>query len=437
MFTFKGGVHPFDGKDMSKDKPITSIQPKKELVFPLSMHIGAPAKAIVKKGDRVLVGQMIAEAGGFVSAPIFSSVSGKVSKIEKRRTITGDMVDSIIVENDELYEKADPGEIVPLEQLTREQIVDKIRDAGIVGMGGAGFSTFIKLSPKNPEKIDTVIVNAAECEPYLTSDYRRMIENPDLVVGGLQVVLKIFENAKGIIGVEDNKPDAIAALKEASKDDPRISVVSLHTKYPQGGERQLVFATTGRSLNSSMLPADVGCVVNNVDTIVAINNAVKFNEPLIHRIVTITGDCVADPRNFIVRIGTNYNDLIEEAGGFIKEPQKMVSGGPMMGFAMFNTNAPVTKTSSALLCLSQDDVAMGEEKPCINCSRCVNVCPAGLLPCKIAAFGKRGDLESFQNYYGMECIECGSCSYVCPSKIHLLHAIRASRRQVLAMRRRG
>lgn len=437
MFTFKGGIHPFEGKDMSKDKPITPIQPKKELVFPLSMHIGAPAKAIVKRGDRVLVGQMIAESGGFVSAPIFSSVSGKVSKIEKRRTITGDMVESIIVENDELYEKADLGEVTPLEELTRDQIIDKVRDAGIVGMGGAGFPTFIKLSPKNYEKIDTVIINAAECEPYLTSDYRRMIENPDLVIGGLQVVLKVFPNAKGIIGVEDNKPDAIELLKKAAAGDSRISVVALKTKYPQGGERQLVFATTGRTLNSSMLPADVGVVVNNVDTIVAINNAVRHNEPLIYRIVTITGDCINDPRNFIVRIGTNYNDLIEEAGGFKTEPQKIVSGGPMMGFALFDTNVPVTKTSSALLCLSEDDVAKGEEKPCINCARCVSVCPAGLLPCKIAAFGKRKNLEEFQNYYGMECIECGSCSYVCPSKIPLLHSIRSSRRQVLAMRRRG
>lgn len=437
MFTFKGGIHPYDGKDLSKDKPIKEVLPKKELVFPLSMHIGAPAKPVVKRNDKVLVGQLIAEASGFVSAPIHSSVSGKVKKIEKRRTVTGDMVESIIIENDELYEKADLGPIIPLEELSREQILQKIKDAGIVGMGGAGFPTFIKLSPKNPERIDRIIVNAAECEPYLTSDYRRMIENPEMVVGGLQVILKLFDGAKGIIGIEDNKPEAISKLVELTKDISNIDIMALHTKYPQGGERQLIFATTGREVNSSMLPADVGAIVNNVDTVVAIYNAIYKNEPLLYRIVTITGDAVEDPRNLIVRIGTNYKDLIEEAGGFKREPEKMISGGPMMGFAIFDEDVPVMKTSSALLCLSKDEVSQYEPSPCINCSRCVSVCPAGLLPCKLSDFGKRGDTESFQAYYGMECIECGSCSYVCPSKIQLLHSIKSTRRQVLAMRRRG
>lgn len=437
MFTFKGGIHPADGKDMSKDKPIREVLPKKELVFPLSMHIGAPAKPVVKRNDKVLVGQLIAEASGFVSAPIHSTVSGKVKRIEKRRTVTGDMVESIIIENDELYEQIDFGPIIPLEDLTREDILQKIKDAGIVGMGGAGFPTFIKLSPKNPERIDRIIVNAAECEPYLTSDYRRMLENPEMLIGGLQIILKIFENAKGIIGIEDNKPEAIKKLVDLTKNIPNIDVMALHTKYPQGGERQLIFATTGRELNSSMLPADVGAIVNNVDTVVAIYNAIHKNQPLMHRIVTITGDAISDPRNLIVRIGTSYKDLIEEAGGFKTKPEKVISGGPMMGFAVFDENVPVVKTSSALLCLTKDEVAENTESPCINCSRCVTVCPAGLLPCKLSDFGKRADTDSFQAYYGMECIECGSCSYACPSKIQLLHSIKSARRQVLAMRRRG
>ncbi len=311
--TFSGGIHPYDGKDLSKSEPIREVLPKGDLVYPLSQHIGAPAQPIVKKGDRVLTGQKIAEAGGFVSAPIYATVSGTVKAVESRRVVTGDNVMSIVVENDGLYEEIDWPEVKPFEELTREEKITMIREAGIVGMGGAGFPTSVKLSPKEPEKIEYVIVNCAECEPYLTSDYRKMLEEPEKLIGGLKVSLSLFENARGILAVEDNKPECIAKLKRLTKDENKIAVKALKTKYPQGSERQLIYAATGRAIHSAMLPADAGCVVNNVDTVIAIYNAVIEGKPLMYRIVTVTGDAIAHPCNFKVRIGTNYHELVDEA----------------------------------------------------------------------------------------------------------------------------
>lgn len=434
--TFNGGIHPYDGKDLSKDKPIKAVLPKGDLVYPLSQHIGAPAKPIVEKGDRVLTGQKIAEAGGFVSAPIYATVSGTVKAIEPRRVVTGDSVMSIIIENDGLYEEVEYPERKPLEEMTREEIIECVKEAGIVGMGGAGFPTFIKLSPKEPEKIDYVIANCAECEPYLTSDYRRMLEEPEKLVGGLKVSLQLFENARGILAVEDNKPDCIEKLKELVKDEPRISVKELKTKYPQGAERQIIYATTGRTINSSMLPADAGCVVNNVDTVVAIYHAVIEGKPLMNRIVTVTGDAIANPQNFIVRIGTNYHELVEEAGGFKQEPVKIVSGGPMMGFALFGLDVPTTKTASALLCLTEDEVSRMEPSACINCGRCVEVCPGRVVPKLLAVAAANGDEETFLANDGMECCECGCCSFVCPAKRHLTQNIKSMRKLLLAKKKK-
>lgn len=434
--TFTGGIHPYDGKELSKDKPIKAILPKGELVYPMSQHIGAPAVPIVAKGDRVLTGQKIAEAGGFVSAPIYATVSGTVKAIEPRRTVTGDMVMSIVVENDNLYDEVTYGPVKPLEELTKEEIIGLIQEAGVVGMGGAGFPTHVKLSPKEPEKIEYVIANCAECEPYLTSDYRRMIEEPEKIVEGMKVILRLFDKAKGILAVEDNKPDCVAALKKLTADEKDITVKALKTKYPQGAERQLIYASTGRAINSGMLPADAGCIVDNVDTIVAINQAVREGKPLMHRIVTVTGDAVADPRNFIVRIGTNYHELVEEAGGFKTEPAKIVSGGPMMGFALFGLDVPTTKTSSALLCMTEDEVSRYEPSACINCGRCVEVCPGRVLPSKLADFAEQGDDEKFLAYNGMECCECGCCSYVCPAKRPLTQEIKSMRKIQLAKKKK-
>ncbi len=434
--TFNGGIHPYDGKDLSKDKPIKAVLPKGDLVYPLSQHIGAPAKPIVEKGDHVLTGQKIAEAGGFVSAPIYATVSGTVKAIEPRRVVTGDSVMSIIIENDGLYEEVEYPERKPLEEMTREEIIECVKEAGIVGMGGAGFPTFIKLSPKEPEKIDYVIANCAECEPYLTSDYRRMLEEPEKLVGGLKVSLKLFENARGILAVEDNKPDCIELLKNLTKDEPRISVKALKTKYPQGAERQIIYAATGRAINSSMLPADAGCVVNNVDTVVAIYHAVIEGKPLMNRIVTVTGDAISNPQNFIVRIGTNYHELVEEAGGFKQDPVKIVSGGPMMGFALFGLDVPTTKTASALLCLTEDEVSRMEPSACINCGRCVEVCPGRVVPRLLADYAEHYEEEEFLSHNGMECCECGCCSFVCPAKRPLTQTIKSMRKMQLAKKKK-
>ncbi|MDE5804454.1 MAG: electron transport complex subunit RsxC [Lachnospiraceae bacterium] len=434
--TFTGGIHPYDGKDLTKDKPIRVVLPQGDLVYPLSQHIGAPAVPLVKKGDRVLTGQKIAEAGAFVSAPVHATVSGTVKAIEPRRVVTGDKVMSIIVENDGLYEEVEYAPALDLEASTREEIIERIKEAGIVGMGGAGFPTFIKLSPKKPEKIDYVIVNCAECEPYLTSDYRRMLEEPEKLIKGLKVILSLFPKAQGIMAVEDNKKDCIELLKKMTGDDNRISVKALKTKYPQGAERQLIFATTGRKINSSMLPADAGCVVNNVDTVVAIYYAVLEGRPLMERIVTVTGDAIKHPRNFKVRIGTNYHELIKQAGGFKVEPEKIISGGPMMGFGIFELDVPTTKTASALLCMSKDDVSAMEPTACIKCGRCVEVCPGRVLPNKLMVAAIHGDEETFLKLNGMECCECGCCSFICPAKRPLTQTIKSMRKMQLAKKKK-
>lgn len=434
--TFKGGVHPYDGKDLAKDQPIRRIKPKEILVYPLSQHIGAPASPIVAVGDTVLRGQKIAEAGGFVSAPVFASVSGTVKAIEPRHVATGDLVNSIIIENDGVMKETDFHGVEDVASLSKEQIIEKVKEAGVVGMGGAGFPTHVKLSPKEPDKIEFIIANCAECEPYLTADYRRMLENPEELIGGMKIVLRLFDHAKGILGVEDNKPDCIQKLKELTKDEERIEVMPLKTKYPQGGERQLIYATTGRAINSKMLPADAGCIVDNVETLVAINRAVKEGKPVMDRIFTVTGDAVANPGNFEYCIGMSYAEILEEAGGFKEDPEKMISGGPMMGFAVFSLEIPTTKTSSSLLCFKKDDVSASEVTACINCGRCVSVCPEQIVPSRLAKMSQFHDSESFEKWNGMECIECGSCSYICPAKRPLAQYIKTMKKQILAERRK-
>lgn len=434
--TFHGGIHPYDGKELSKDKPIKAVLPKGELVYPLSQHIGAPAVPIVNVGDHVLTGQRIADAGGFVSAPIYASVSGTVKKIEPRRVVTGDMINSIIIENDGLYEEVLYDKISSLDDLSKEEVLNRIREAGVVGMGGAGFPTPVKLSPKDPSKIDFVIANCAECEPYLTSDYRRMLEEPEKLIGGLKCILKLFDNAKGILAVEDNKPDCIAKLKRLTLNDNQIVVKALKTKYPQGAERQLIYATTRRAIDSSKLPSDAGCIVDNVDTVVAVYNAVMEGKPLMERIVTVTGDAIKDPRNFKVRIGTNYHELVDEAGGFKADPVKIISGGPMMGFGIFDLDLPTTKTASALLCMTKDDVSRWKPSACIKCGRCVEVCPGRIVPTMVASDADRGDEKAFEEHGGMECCACGCCSYVCPAKRQLTQSIKSMRSIVLANKKK-
>jgi electron transport complex protein RnfC len=436
LLTFKGGIHPYEGKELSKDKAIVEYFPKGDVAISMSQHIGAPAKPVVNVGDYVLTGQLIGEASGFISANVHSSVSGKVKAIEPRMLVNGSKATCIIIENDGKFDEVEFEKPKSLEELSKEEIVELVKKAGIVGMGGAGFPTNVKLSPKEPDKIDYVIVNGAECEPYLTSDYRRLIEEPEVVIGGLKVMLKLFDNAKGIIAVEDNKLDAIAKLKELVKSEDRIEIKTLYTKYPQGAERMLINAITGRKINSSMLPADAGCVVDNVDTVFAIKSAVIDGRPLIKRVITVTGDAINEPHNFLVRTGTNHSELIDAAGGFKEEPEKIISGGPMMGMAISTIDVPVTKTSSALLCYVKDPLSKVKETNCINCGRCVSVCPGRIIPTRLAEFSERGDMENFVKYNGLECCECGCCSYICPAKRNLTQAIKSMRKQVLASKKK-
>ena len=319
--TFRGGIHPFEGKELSREQKTVMLPADGEMVFPLSQSIGAPSKPVVAKGDHVLRGQLIAEPGGFVSSAIHSSVSGTVKAIEPRTLATGGKCMSIVIENDGKEEEAEFHPASP-ESLTKQEILQRIRDGGVVGMGGAGFPTAVKLAPKNPEKIDAVIVNGAECEPYLTSDFRRMMEDGEDLVKGLQVILKLFDNAKGYFAIEDNKPEAIAHMRELTRDLDRIDVVPLRTKYPQGGERTIIKAVTGRELNSKMLPADVGAIVDNVDTVYSIKRAVLDGMPLMERIITVTGDGVKEPKNLRVHLGSSYASALKAAGGAVGSPEK-------------------------------------------------------------------------------------------------------------------
>ena len=435
--TFRGGIHPYEGKELSKDHPIEKYLPKGDLVYPLSQHIGAPSVPCVKKGDTVLAGQKIADAGGFFSVPLHASVSGTVKGIEKRLNATGSMVDCIVIENDQQYQETEFQE-ARLEDLTKEEILNRIKEGGVVGMGGAGFPTHVKLAPKDPSKIEYILVNGAECEPYITSDYRRMIEEPEKVVKGLQVILTLFDSAKGYICIEDNKPDCIAKMKELVKDIDRIEVKEMMTKYPQGGERTLIYAATGREINSTMLPADVGCVVDNVETVISVYKAVILGRPVNSRVVTVTGDGIKEPKNLLVLAGTDMSELVDTAGGLKAKIAKAISGGPMMGFALYDLHVPCTKTTSAFLFLEHDAVSEAQEiqTACINCGRCVSVCPGHVLPARLAKLAERGDMAGFEALDGMECCECGCCSYICPAKRPLTQSIKSMRKMVLASRRK-
>ncbi len=436
LFTFKGGVHPKEGKELAMGSPIKELKPAGQLAFPLSQHIGAPAKAIVKMGDHVLRGQMIAEAGGFVSAPVYSSVSGTVKGIKPHMTSTGTKVNCILVDSDGLFEEAERLPVKDLDEMTNGEILDRIALAGIVGMGGAGFPTRVKLAPKDPSKIDTIIANCCECEPYITADYRVMMECPERIVAGMRVILKLFPDAIGVFAVENNKLDCVEKLRSFCEKDDRMEVMVIQTKYPQGGERQLISAVTGRMINSGVLPADAGCIVNNVGTLCAISDAVYEGKPLYERVMTVSGDGINTPSNFLVPVGMNVNEVLEAAGSFSADVDKVVSGGPMMGFAMLTTDVPITKTSSSILVIEKDEVSRSETTACINCGRCVDACPEFLIPSRLADMAERNDLEVFELNNGVECIECGSCSYICPAKRQLKQSIAAAKKAVLAERRK-
>lgn len=417
------------------DCAIQCIDAEDVMVYPLSQHIGAPAKAVVAVGDRVLKGQLIAEAGGFISAPVFSSVSGTVKAIENRLVVNGNNDECIIIENDRENETvSDFGKDRSLDSLSAEDIVDIIKKAGIVGLGGAGFPTGVKVSPKNANNIDTVIINGSECEPYLTSDYRLMLERNEEIIKGIKAVLKALPNAKAVIGIENNKPEAIKILDEKTSGEDKISVCPLKTKYPQGGERQLIYAITGRKINSKMLPADKGCIVLNTASCYAIYEAVYKNMPLIHKVMTITGEAVHSPCNVDVPLGVSHSYVLEKCGGAKDDVVKFISGGPMMGMAMSSLNVPVVKTSSSILAFSKDDVAALPQSACIHCGRCVKACPQILVPQMMAKAVRSQNMDRFDELGGMECIECGCCTYVCPAKIPLTQMFKLGKAELRSMR---
>ena len=417
MLTFKNGIHPYEGKELSKNKEIKEINPDKIVVFPMNQHLGAPANPVVKVGDSVLVGQIIGEASGTISANVLSSVSGVVKSIESREVIGGNFVESIIIENDEKYNTIDGyGEEKDYKTLSNEEILSIIKKSGIVGLGGAGFPTNVKLMPKDPDKIDYVIVNGSECEPYLTSDYRLMLEETDMLIKGLEVMLKVLPKAKGLICIEDNKMDAYNLIKQKLKSNLSISTCLLKTKYPQGGERQIIYAATGRKINSKMLPADVGVIVDNVNTVVAIAYAVTKSTPLVFRHMTLSGDSFNETGNYKVRLGMSYSELLEKCGGFKTEPKIMIGGGPMMGIPLYNLDIPVSKSSSAFLAFNQDLKDNDEETHCIRCGKCIDACPVFLTPNKMLIAARRNNFEDYLQLNGQECISCGCCSYVCPAK---------------------
>ena len=438
--TFHGGVHPAEHKELSKESPLTQLLPKGELVYMTNQHIGKPASPVVKKGDHVLAGQIIAEAGGFVSANIVSSVSGTVKAVEPRKNASGGSAVAIVVENDGEYTLAEGvGVECDTNSLTGQEILSKVQKAGIVGMGGAGFPTHVKLTVKTPEKIDYVIANGAECEPYITCDDQLMRTKSSEIVEGMEYMLRLFPNAKGVVVVENNKPEAIAAMEQACQGHDRVYVQPVKTKYPQGGERSLITVITGKHLKLGMLPADAGCVVDNVATIYAIYRAVKFNEPLMERGFTVSGDAVQNPGNFIVKIGTSHQELVDACGGFKQEPKKVLSGGPMMGFAMTGLEAPICKNNNALTCLTVDEVeiAEGQMTACLRCGRCSRACPLGLSPQLMQVAAIRKDYDRYEHkLYGLDCIGCGCCTYGCPAKRPLMQLFKTTKAEIMATKKR-
>jgi len=429
-----GGIHPHDHK-ISAGAAIEDFPLMETAYISVSQHLGAPAEPVVAKGDRVKTGQLIAKANGFISANIHSSVSGVVTSIDSLPDLAGNLIPHIVikVEGDEWIESIDRSEeIVRDIKATPKEILGKIAEAGIVGLGGAAFPTHIKLSPPPNKKADALLINGAECEPYLTSDYRIMLESPEQILIGTKIMMSALGVNRAFVGIEENKPAAIKAMKKiASKHYKDIKVVSLKKRYPQGGEKQLIDAILGRQVPSMGLPIDVGVVVQNVGTALAVYEAVQKNKPLFEGIVTVTGKCMTEQRNFKLRVGTSFDTVMFAIGGFPKDAVKLISGGPMMGKAVSRLEAASVKSTSALLLLTDEETRRGEEGNCIRCAKCVDACPMGLEPYLLNRLARAGRTEDLESNMVHDCIECGCCIYSCPSNIPLLDTIRLSKAQVL------
>ncbi|AOY76842.1 electron transport complex subunit RsxC [Clostridium formicaceticum] len=434
--TFRGGIHPPEGKESTEHLKIEKAVDPQTVVIPMQQHIGAPCEPIVKVGDTVKVGQKIGEAQGFVSSPVHASVSGTVKAIMDMPIVTGNEALAVIIESDGKNEidpsVASKGDI---EALQPKEIIDIIKEAGIVGMGGATFPTHVKLSPPPDKKVDTIILNGAECEPYLTADHRLMLEMPEDVVYGLKAMMKAVGVKKGYIGIENNKPDAIDVMLKAIKNESDIKVVALQTKYPQGGEKQLIYAVTNKEVPSGGLPMDVGVIVSNVGTAAQIAKTIKTGMPLIERVTTVTGKAIKKPRNLMVKIGTPIKELIEQCGGYAVTPGKLILGGPMMGIAQHTDEVSAVKGTSGVLVFDKEGADLPNPINCIRCGRCVEICPANLQPVYISENSLSNRMEQAEKYRALDCIECGSCSYVCPSRRPLLPSIRVAKNQIIAKKR--
>ena len=424
--TFKGGVHPPENKELTEHKPIEVLPPPEKVVIPVQQHIGAPSEPVVKVGDTVKIGDRLTEPTGFVSVPVHATVSGTVKAIEPRPHPLGTEVLSIVIEADGEDAWSDAVQDDPnYESLSADEMRQRIRDAGLAGMGGATFPTHVKLSPPPNKPIDTFILNGAECEPYLTADHRLMLEHAEEIVLGMKVILQILQPKQAFIGIEDNKMDAVEAMRKAVEQvGVDAKVVALPVKYPQGAEKQLIKALTGREVPRGGLPMDVGCLVQNVGTARAIYHAVAKRRPLVERVVTVTGRGVSDPKNLLVRLGTPFSHALEYCGGVTEDAVKLIMGGPMMGIAQFNPEVPVIKGTSGILVLTEREARVREPGVCIRCGRCIEACPMGLMPTVLHSLVNHKLFDEAKDYGVLDCIECGSCAFVCPAKLPLVHSMK-------------